>query len=342
MAGVFGTLDVRLDPWQAEYGPELALQRDAETGEDAQTAQEVGLDVERAPDAWAPIAPGPLALPRRLVFIDGVRRAEARVVIRRADGLVHGVFGSYAVGHTDVEGRSARCGEPVIGRVLALGSGVTLPSDVEIASNLVYRPLSLESDEVDAPLKGIHGEMRNAEGRLATNLADREGTLCIMDGPLSFGQIVKGWAVGFIKRLHRLYLPPSHLALLARLDVGQRTPLFALRSQTRFSRYSWFSRLVVPRGAESDLAGIVRLEVSETIGAQNAVTIADAATVALPRFVPTRTRDPRAPANLLPIGALESHLRRRLGDQRLIRRHIERLVTSTLRPTGPRGASPWP
>jgi hypothetical protein len=50
----------------------------------------------------------------------------------------------------------------------------------------------------------------------------------------------------------------------------------------------------------------------------------------LPAFVPGRGRDPRAPQNLLPIGALEARLRRRMGDVRLIRNRLAALVAGEL------------
>jgi hypothetical protein len=68
---------------------------------------------------------------------------------------------------------------------------------------------------------------------------------------------------------------------------------------------------------------VVRLEVSDVVGLDAAVRLADATAVLLPRFSPSRGRDPRAPQNLLPIGALEAGLRRRLGDAALVRRHIQ-------------------
>jgi hypothetical protein len=56
--------------------------------------------------------------------------------------------------------------------------------------------------------------------------------------------------------------------------------------------------------------------------------LADETATRLPAFVPSRARDPRAPQNLLPIGALEQHLRHRLGDARLIRRKIAQLIAA--------------
>jgi hypothetical protein len=50
---------------------------------------------------------------------------------------------------------------------------------------------------------------------------------------------------------------------------------------------------------------------------------ADLTGAILPRFAPSPARDPRAPQNLFPIGALESVLRHRLGDPALVRRALE-------------------
>jgi hypothetical protein len=168
--------------------------------------------------------------------------------------------------------------------------------------------------------------MRVAEERLGRDLAGGEHALVVMDGPLTFEEPGQGGAVGYIKRLFRLYLPPEHLALLGRLLPGARTPLFALRSTKRFARYSWFLRLARPQAVDSDLAGIVRLEVSDSVGREEARRLADVTAATLPAFAPPRSRDPRAPQNLLPIGALESQLRRRLGDPRVARRRIESLI----------------
>ena len=106
------------------------------------------------------------------------------------------------------------------------------------------------------------------------------------------------------------------------LPPGARTPLFALRGTARFSRYSWFLRLAAPFAGETDLSDLIRLEVADSIGLDAARHLADATAALLPRFAPSRGRDPRAPQNLLPVSALESHLRKLLGDPRLVRQRI--------------------
>jgi hypothetical protein len=125
-----------------------------------------------------------------------------------------------------------------------------------------------------------------------------------------------------------LYLPAAQLAVLFSLPAGARTPLFALTAQRRFARYSWFLRLASPHRGDSELAGIVRLEVAEAVGVEAARRLADATARLLPRFAPSRGRDPRAPQNLLPIGALEAQLRHSLGDANIVRRWIGALVAA--------------
>ncbi len=318
---VFGDLQVMVDPWEVDYGPELPLEDVPE-----ETPEDVGLDVELAPDAWQPIVPPPEAAPKRMVFVDGVRRIDARLIARRAGGVCHGAFGSYAVGAVAVTDGRAHHERIHADRIVVIGSGQALPGQVAVSNVLRYRPVSTASPEVDGPLRAIQDEMRLAEERLAREVADQEGTLVVADGPLTFEDPVRGGAVGYIKRLFKLYLPEPYVPLLASLPAGARTPLFALRSTRRFARYAWFLRLARPHAAESDLSGIVRLEVSESVGAEAARHYANATAHLLPRFAPGRGRDPRSPQNLLPIGALEARLRRQLGDARLIRRHIESLI----------------
>jgi hypothetical protein len=81
---------------------------------------------------------------------------------------------------------------------------------------------------------------------------------------------------------------------------------------------------------ESDMTGLVRLEVAEGLGLAEATRLADMTTAVIPAFVPSRSRDPRAPQNLVPIGALESHLRHSLGDARLIHRRLATLLAREL------------
>jgi hypothetical protein len=310
-----------------DYGAELPLDSEQEAAAD----ENIILDIEVPPEQWQPITPVAVRIHERLVFVDGVRRVEARLIVRHADRICHGAFGSYAVGAVAVADGVATCGEPQVGRIIAVGSGETLTETVPIAPGLEYRPVSIAQGDPDGPLRGIQEQMRLAEERLGRALADAENTLVVADGPLTFEEPLRGGAVGYIKRLFKLYVPSAQIGLLARLKSGQRTPLLALRSSRRFARYSWFLRLAPPMLGDSDLSGIVRLEIAETVGAERARRVADATGQLLPRFAPQRWRDARSPQNLMPIGALEFQLRRHLGDPRLVRRYIETLIVEEAR-----------
>jgi hypothetical protein len=320
MPSLFGLFQVRIDPWDVDYGSETPLEP-----LDDKPDEDVVLDIERPVDQWAPVSPGIVPAPERLCFIDGVRRLETRLVVNHNGRLLHGGFGSFAVGCVEVRAGRASFGQTDLGREVVLGSGERLPHDVVVRANLTYAARSAKEAEPDAPLRTIQADMRRAEVRLARDLADLAGTLVVTDGPL--GAEGKGNAIGLIKRISELYLPECLLSVLTRLPAGTRTPLFAIRAQNqRFARLAWFLRLVPVLPGESDLHALVRLEVAESVGCDRARFLADLTAVLLPRFAPSRSRDPRSPQNLLPIGALEQQLRHALGDQLLVRRWIETLV----------------
>jgi hypothetical protein len=317
------SLDLRLDPWDSGYGTELPMSPDADA-----VREDVDLAIEFPPASWAPQPPGrAVAVPGRLAFVDGVRRVEARVVARREGQLTHGAFGSYGVGAAIGENGRIRIERERVERVLALDGGQSLPEPVVVGTRLSYRAISTPQTDPGAPLQRLQDEMRLAEERLARELADGDDILVVTDGPLTFGDSLRGTAIGFVKRLFELYIDAPLLGVLAQLPPGWRSPLFGVQARGRFARYSWFLRLAAPRAGDSDLAGLVRLEVAASVGVEAAKRLADAAAAVLPRFAPSRGRDPRAPQNLLPIGALEAHLRRAMGDPRLIRRHVVEHLT---------------
>jgi len=319
--GLFGDFQVRIDPWQTEYGSELAA--DSETTD---AAESVLQDVEVPRPQWQPIAPGPVPLPAALLFVDGVRRIEARIQVPQPAGVTYGAFGSYAVGCVQVENGTAAFGDVRVDRMVATGAGVELPQIVPVMPTVRYRPIHAPETDADAPLRRIQHEMRQGEETLARELAAQRDVLVVADGPLTFaGGEGRGHAVGYIKRIFEFYI--SDPSFLGSMPAGTRTPLFAFHTKQRFARYAWFVRLGTPFLGDSPLSGIVRLEVSAAdVALEMARTLADATTAALPRFIASRTKDPRAPQNLIPIGTLESHLRHRMGDAVLLRRHIETAV----------------
>jgi len=322
MAGLFGDFNVRIDPWEVDYGSQTPLESISE-----EAAEDVATDVEVPSHQWKAVIPQPAAAPEGLWFVDGVRRLETRLMVRRDTGLCHGAFGSFAVGCVQVRDGEASFGPMTIGRQVVLGSNQQLPCAILVRDNLLYEARSAKGPEPDAPLRAIQGSMRDAEGQLARQLSENVDCLVIADGPLSFESSGRGTAVGLIKRITELYLPSSYVPLLISLPFQSRTPLFRIRARKGgFARLAWYIRLAEPFEGESELHGLARLEVREAVGVPVASALADLTAFLLPPYAPSGGRDPRSPQNLLPIGALEQRLRHTLGDPLLIRRWIRTLV----------------
>ena len=346
-APLFGAFDVRLDGWDVDYGGEVRADFATMSAEE----ESVDLDVEHDAAGWAPITPAPPPDEQRIVFIDGVRRLDARVLARRGDAMCYGAFGSYGAGAVVADpGEPARFAGAIVGRRLIFGSGQSPEASVSLGASLEYLPLATPDPEPDGPLEALQVVMRQAEAVLSRDAGSwgpnsgRGAALVICDGPLqelsgadtsedalraTTAERRKPAAlVGLIKRVFKLYLPLTHRGVLRELGLGQRTPVFCIGAADARARYSWFLRLGTPTVAESDLTGLVRMEVSASCDVDVARRLADDTASRLPAFVPSRARDPRAPQNLLPIGALEQHLRHQLGDARLIRRKIAQLIAS--------------
>jgi hypothetical protein len=114
-----------------------------------------------------------------------------------------------------------------------------------------------------------------------------------------------------VKSHHQAYLPAEiHRQVPTVLAApGQRSSLFRLRDEV------WGCYLRLPTsGRVSPWTGIVRVDVPSAGGLAQARAVADRVCGLLPRFAGIRHIDPRAPANLQPIAALETRLRHLLGD----------------------------
>ena len=311
-------MPLRLLPWAPEYG--TAMQFDAEGGADSKTAADA--DVEGV--EWAPVTPR-TEPPHALQIIDGVRRAEAHAMDDGPDGEpLFGLFGSFAVGAVRCEGESARIMEPYVSvqrRYFQTG-GEPIDRDV-VAGDDVLRfvaetpPKATTANElVDA----LNRKMLDEEAKLAEELSRDEGVLTLVDGPLRSLRAPGKRVVGYIKRIHNWYVDAERLRVLPALGVGQRTPLVTLTGSDGRERYTWFIRIADLGDRYHQLGGIMRLESPGFVPLSEAVTLADQATLALPRLASSPIRDPRAPQNLTPVGALETVLTHRLGDRRWLRR----------------------
>jgi hypothetical protein len=304
-------LALRVDPWAPEYDAGLQL-----VAADEEETPPVDVTVERA--TWAVVDPSPGPTPP-LSIVDGVRRVELRVVADADGGICYGLFGSAAVGAARLDAR-AEIGDVEVHRFLVMGGGVA-PGDRKVAAagaDLEFAGISVAENTSMAPLAGLQEQMRAAEATLAEQLAGRPGEAVIVDGPLQPLRPPTALIVGYVKRMQRGYLGPSEAPLLARLRPGQRTPVFAILD--RHPRYAWYVRLAPAVAFAHGFAGVARLEISQGTGLAEAARVADLTARALPRLASTPDRDPRAPQNLVPVGALERHLRHRLGDPAWIRR----------------------
>jgi hypothetical protein len=306
---------LRVDPWDPEFGASVEFDPDLDP------AAGLDLTVEQ-PGPWTPI-PGPRPVDGRCcAFIDGVRRIDARLFAEEGDLTAPALAGSWAVGCA-WSTRPPTIDDVELGRELVVGAGLS-PSPLSTlvgSMPVVFDPSSVSGADPLDPLRGLQNLMREAEAVLArAALTSNKADLVVVDGPLSYP--MPGRLVGMVKRQSRAYLDAARAKVIPALRAGERTPLFKL-GQQRLERYSWYLRLAEGRLIDGAMSGVVRLEVDASLGLAVAQEIAELAGGALPPFASLPGRDPRAPQNLYPVGALETLLRHRLGDPVLIRRAIE-------------------
>lgn len=307
---------VFVEDWGASYGsPYLVLPDDP--GSVAAALAEDGPEMRS--HLGLPYRPGD----DLLAFVDGVRRGEASLWIEdpiSGEGG-RGVAGAHACGSVIADGVTP----PVFGAVrvtrLAIwGSGLTgdLP---DVPGGWSWESRSVADPSPDAPLKNLQTRMRQEEGRLAEALCS-EGYLTVVDGPLNFVRSRDLPVVGYIKTHYRALLDPELHRRIPKLGPGERTSLFRLGED----RYSAYLRLAPVSATASPWTGIVRIEVPQSAGLRDAMDIANRIAGTLPRFAGVAHRDPRAPQNLQPIGALETHLRHLLGHPGLATRAVREAV----------------
>ena len=311
-------LSLRIDPWAADYEGALRVELDGEDEERAAT------DVYVETDNWRPLGPV-TAEPEveAIYFVDGVRRVDVGVIDEGDGRLVYGLFGSYAAGVVRYCRGSINIERRETKRSIVLGADLRSEEIVIEAgtATLRYQPSSADENNRRDVLQRLQMLMRTLEGELARPLA-AEGSIAFLDGGLTFLLPLQAPLLGYIKTHSRWYLPSELLPQLNLLETGMRTPVFRFGERAA-SRYSWYLRLAAPRAIDYSLAGVVRLEVSSTLGLADAVRLADYSAALLPRFASERHWDARAPQNLYPIAALEDRLRHELGDHEWVRRHIE-------------------
>ncbi len=307
---------VFVEEWASSYGSPYLIVPD----DDATAA----VLIEDGPEFRAHTPDDAAVLTRPLAFIDGVRRGDASLYQQGSAGLLaRGIAGSHGCGAVVIDpGQRPTFAREQVTRMVIWGSGLkgTLPAQ---PGGWSWQGGCVASDELDAPLQELQQQMRQAEGRLAETLC-QDGYLTIVDGPLSYVRSRDLPVVGYVKTHSRALLAVEHHGRVPQLSAGQRTSLFTLGAD----RYSAYLRLAPVNASYGPWTGIVRIEIPQSSGLEAAVAVADAVAAAVPRFAGIAHRDPRAPQNLQPVGALEKHLRHLLGDGGLAKRAVRESVAA--------------
>jgi hypothetical protein len=305
-----------VDPWDPGYGMALGDELDGDAL--AESSAELNLDLEVPAGQWHPIDPDPgPELPRTVLFLDGVRRIDARIWVHGAGPQpAPGIAASFAVGLVTCDG-TARVADVSVER----GLFTAAQNATDIVTRYARYPARMaEGPGPDQLSLALQQRLANAEVELALTFRARHpdgDDLLVVDGPLR-GRTHLDRTVGYIKTHHASYLPAAQAAVVAALRPGQRTPAFAMGTSWR--RNSWYLQLPGTPGVP--WSGVVRLECPAELPPPQVTRLADLTARLLPPLASSPHKDPRAPQNLVPIGGLERDLRHRLGDQQFLYRAL--------------------
>lgn len=337
-----------VDAWDVTYGSALNI-----TEEDLPSSvARVDTDVEVPAGQWAPIsARDDVPDPSAILFVDGVRRIDARVWIDDpvdpTTGAISGTA-SMAVCASYAAGVVCCCGSPgsrqahILAANIRRGLFTVAPHALDIATSAgAYRARhTVASDTVPlamilsnalqqalaeievitavAARAALTGTAQHAAPLVANNGADDD--LLVIDGPLQ-NRAHLPRALGFIKTHRAGYLPGALNAVVAALMPGQRTPVFMMG--TSWERYAWYLRLPsTPNVPGAPWAGVVRCEAAVDLSVTHVTELAALSQSVLCRYASIAYKDSRAPQNLVPISGLEDTLRHRLGDAQLMYRAL--------------------
>ena len=245
-----------VDPWDPGYG--LAFSEDLDGGALEESSAELNLDLEIPAAQWRPINPDPTPrLPGTVLFLDGVRRIDARVWVHgRNSQPVPGIAASFAAGLVCCDG-AARVADVIVER----GLFTAAPDATDIITRSARYPARLANGPaLDQLSLALQQRLGNAEVQLALTFRAQQPAgddLLIVDGPLR-GRTHLDRTVGDIKPHHASYLPAEQAAVVAALTPGQRTPAFTMGTSWR--RNSWYLQLPATPGVP--WSGVVRLECS--------------------------------------------------------------------------------
>ena len=282
----------------------------------------VDIRVERP--IWEAVRPSAGPVTARIAFVDGVRRIERRLVVTEGERSYFGLLGSYGVGAVSVDS-AARVGHELIGRVLVTGGGFKpRPFDAPVddgRSDAALRARDRARErpgdpgrrlaDGDAPERGR--PRRAALGRGGRRLPGRAADVPHRGRPRRGRRLREAPAPHLPRSVRRTPSCPGWRSASVR-------PSSSSPAATRATPGSCGS----PRRAiDSELAGLVRLEVSAARGPDAARRLADATARLLPRFAPRRGARPARAAEPASRSARSSRTCvARWATPRLIRREI--------------------
>ncbi len=321
-----------VDGWDPGYGSAVEVQDLAETTSKVDTTLEVS-----AAD-WAPIATTDAAVPGAVLFVDGVRRIDARAWIDDADAAdgegrraVPGLCASYAAGVVCSCDQGAHLVTSEVRRGLFTDAGTATHVDTHSGRYTFHRTVtSADLPPTVSLTNALQRALTDLEITVAVDARDQcadhngDDDLLIVDGPLR-GRAHLPRTLGYVKTHNAQYLPNELNGVVAQLSTGERTPVFAIAAS--WDRYSWYLRLpCLPAGP---WAGIVRLEAAPELLLEEAVALAKITQVLLGRFASVEYKDGRAPQNLVPIAGLERDLKHRLGLALMLYRDLRAAAVGT-------------
>lgn len=327
-----------VDGWDPTYGTSLGLEDYL-----GESTASVEVNVEMPASHWRAVDPDPgRTPPAALLFVDGVRRIEARVWIDEdvpdggpATEASAALCASYAAGVVCCCDQQAH----VVLVETRRGLFTVAPHASDIITWAGQYTACRTTANAGIPLPVTLSQAlqrRLGEVEVRTAVAARaamsehgvppEGDLLVVDGPLRGRQHLPR-TLGYIKSHLSTYLPPELNGLVGALLPGQRTPVFLIG--TSWDRHTWYLRL--PGASGAPWAGVVRIECSADLPVPEVIGLAGLSQLCLGRFASAPYKDARAPQNLYPIAGLERELRRRLGDPRLLYRALRRTAQTELR-----------
>jgi len=345
-----------VDAWDVGYGTALAI---AEEDLPASVAR-VETDIETPAGQWAPIpVASDLPHPSAVLFVDGVRRIDARVWIDESpapgDDTANAppvggiaatasmaVCASYAAGVVCCCGQPGRRQAHLLAAEIRRGLFTTAAhaTDIQTRAGTYHARHTVGSDTVPLTMTLSNAlQQALAEIEVITALAARTALphaaehgasspngrdgpddLLVIDGPLR-NRAHLPRTMGLIKTHRAGYLPPDLNRVVAALTAGQRTPVFLMG--TSWERHAWYLRLPsTPDVPGAPWAGVVRCEAATDLSLPQLTALANLSQTVLCRYASVAYKDSRAPQNLVPIAGLENTLRHRLGDTRVLYRAL--------------------